>query len=142
MKKTLHNVLFGIYISIILIIFLLLIFSFIVHYNAKHTSCEYLSVTTKVTTKAPTKNSKKITTAVPTNNPTAVPTAVPTALNPDVRNRILESTWYTPNAISPMIQNKPSVSATTQNSLNNMNKNTNVIMSTIKNNQSSVFKLF
>jgi len=161
MKKTIKDVCFGIYISVILIVFLLLIFSFIVHYNAKHTSCENLSVPTKGPAPVTTSNPNKIfnntsdkgpntgttispdastTQALPKTSSTTNPTTK--VLDPNIRNNILGNTWYTPNAMSPMVDTKPSVSPVTKDSLNNMNKNTSTMLSTIQNNQSSVFKLF
>lgn len=117
----------GMYFSIILIIFLIFIFQFVVLLYKKPTSCENLSVSTT----APTKITKTIST-----------TKKPDNLHPEVRDRIIGNTWYTPNAMSPMSENKPTMSATTQDSLNNMNKSTSKMLDTIQHKQSNVFKLF
>ena len=115
------------YFSIILIIFLIFIFQFVVLLYKKPTSCENLSVFTTGPTKIPT--------IIPT-------TKKPDNLHPEVRDRIIGNTWYTPNAMSPMSENKPTMSATTQDSLNNMNKSTSKMLDTIQHKQSNVFKLF
>ena len=117
----------GMYFSIILIIFLIFIFQFVVLLYKKPTSCENLSVFTTGPTKIPT--------IIPT-------TKKPDNLHPEVRDRIIGNTWYTPNAMSPMSENKPTMSATTQDSLNNMNKSTSKMLDTIQHKQSNVFKLF
>ena len=127
------------YFSIILIIFLIFIFQFVVLLYKKPTSCENLSVFTTGPTKIPTIIPTKITKTIPTNIST---TKKPDNLHPEVRDRIIGNTWYTPNAMSPMSENTPTMSATTQDSLNNMNKSTSKMLDTIQHKQSNVFKLF
>ena len=161
MKKPIKDVLFGIYFSIMIILFLLLIFSFVILYGNSYETFSVPTKSTNTTTTSPTNSvPNKIfnntsdtgpnnqTTTSPTIGPTTSPTIGPTTspttkvFDPDTRDKILGNTWYTPNAMSPMVANKPTVSPVTKDSLNNMSKNTSTMLSTIQNNQSSVFKLF
>jgi len=123
MKNNMNKIGVGMYFSIILIIFLIFIFQFVVLLYKKPTSCENLSVST----------------TGPTTGPT---TKKPDNLHPEVRDRIIGNTWYTPNAMSPMSENKPTMSPVTQDSLNNMSKSTSTMLDTIQHKQSNVFRLF